>query len=451
MENSPNLHLPYIMPSQAQKHLTHNEALDVLDATVQLTVIDRDLTEPPDTNAEGDRYIVALSASGEWQGQDSRVAIWRDGAWQFLTAGIGWRAWIVDEEVLVYWSGSAWETCQSRITELQNLSRLGIGAKADAVNPFSAKLNTALWGARPVAEGGNGDLRYTMNKEDTPNTLSLLMQSHWSGRAEIGLISDENLTIKVSPDGATWMEALAIDRNTARISAPASNFLTDYAVNLFADSGRFAGNDARDISAASFVSPPYLQFLNGANVAGFGRYINNSSDYGGTAGPLVPEIKNLIDGIRAPSQRRYGVEFQVACVTMGAGSSYDPVISGGSTYFTCMTLSFGPRVPKMTFHCYLRALDAPIAYRAFPGQALIKNGVRSTGNILIDPADGWVSMTVEDAQNPYESNGYNPTPMTVHSRGEGDRLLLACPALMGGITSIDDNVGVIAGINRWLG
>lgn len=28
--------------------------------------------------------------------------------------------------------------------------------------------------------------------------------------------------------------------------------------------------------------------------------------------------------------------------------------------------------------------------------------------------------------------------------------LMACPALMGGITKIDDNIGAVAGINRWL-
>ena len=36
MENSANLQLPYIMPSQAQKHVTHNEAVRTLDALVQL-------------------------------------------------------------------------------------------------------------------------------------------------------------------------------------------------------------------------------------------------------------------------------------------------------------------------------------------------------------------------------------------------------------------------------
>lgn len=54
-------------------------------------------------------------------------------------------------------SNAAWQEM------LQNLPRLGIGA--DAANPSVAKLNEALWSARYAAEGGNGDLRYTLDTE----------------------------------------------------------------------------------------------------------------------------------------------------------------------------------------------------------------------------------------------------------------------------------------------
>ena len=44
MDTTPNLALPYILPAQAQKHVTHNEALIALDAVVMLAAIDRDLS-----------------------------------------------------------------------------------------------------------------------------------------------------------------------------------------------------------------------------------------------------------------------------------------------------------------------------------------------------------------------------------------------------------------------
>ena len=64
MDTTPNLALPYILASQAQKHVTHNEAIRALDALVQISVKDRDLAAPPGAPAEGDRYIVAAAATG---------------------------------------------------------------------------------------------------------------------------------------------------------------------------------------------------------------------------------------------------------------------------------------------------------------------------------------------------------------------------------------------------
>jgi hypothetical protein len=64
------LGLPYIQPAQAQKHVTHNEAIRVLDALVQLSVEDRDQTAPPATPTSGDRHILAANASGVWTGLD---------------------------------------------------------------------------------------------------------------------------------------------------------------------------------------------------------------------------------------------------------------------------------------------------------------------------------------------------------------------------------------------
>ena len=49
--------LPLIDAAQAQKHVTHNEALRLLDALVQLAVESRTLTAPPGSPAEGACYI----------------------------------------------------------------------------------------------------------------------------------------------------------------------------------------------------------------------------------------------------------------------------------------------------------------------------------------------------------------------------------------------------------
>ena len=66
MDKTPNLHLPYILSSQAQKHITHNDAIRALDALVHLSVLSNDLTVPPSSPLEGDRYIVHSNPSNEW-------------------------------------------------------------------------------------------------------------------------------------------------------------------------------------------------------------------------------------------------------------------------------------------------------------------------------------------------------------------------------------------------
>lgn len=232
------------------------------------------------------------------------------------------------------------------------------------------------------------------------------------------------------------------------------NFVKDYAVSLFADSGRFAGNGVKIESipgGTAFALPPYLTAYNGTSVASIGKYITNNNDYGGSAGALNAYIKDLIDKIREPGQRRYGVEFYVAQFTMGSGTAASPVTISGTAYYLSMFQTLGPRVPAMTYHCYVRALDAPIAANQFAGQTLIKEGVnRYTTPQLISPAEGWVSLAIEDEQNPRQSNGYNPLPGALHAAASGHRFLVACPSMMGGITQVNPNVGIISGVNRWL-
>jgi hypothetical protein len=108
MDTTSNLNLPLIAAAQAQKHVTHNESLRVLDAVVQLTVLDKDLGAPPGSSAEGERFIVGPAASGAWTGQADKVAAWQDGAWAFYAPRAGWLAWVADEGRLYAWSGSGW-------------------------------------------------------------------------------------------------------------------------------------------------------------------------------------------------------------------------------------------------------------------------------------------------------------------------------------------------------
>ena len=78
MEISDNLNLPYIMPSQAQKHVTHNEAVRMLDALVHASVDTMNADTPPNAPAPGARVIIADGFSFIPQSENHKRAFRRD-------------------------------------------------------------------------------------------------------------------------------------------------------------------------------------------------------------------------------------------------------------------------------------------------------------------------------------------------------------------------------------
>ena len=88
---SSNLDLPYIMAAQAQKHVTHNEAITALDSLVQLAVVTRTLNESPAEPQEGQRYIVSDAPSGDWEQHEGEIAAYQDEFWHFHAPRAGWR------------------------------------------------------------------------------------------------------------------------------------------------------------------------------------------------------------------------------------------------------------------------------------------------------------------------------------------------------------------------
>jgi len=119
MANTTNLTLPLIAGNQDQKHVTHNDALNRLDAVVQMSVKDRDLTAPPGSPSDGDRYIPAAGATGAWSGWDLSIAAYQNGAWVRYIPKEGWVCWIDDESLLLIWNGTAWINNKTNIIGTQ--------------------------------------------------------------------------------------------------------------------------------------------------------------------------------------------------------------------------------------------------------------------------------------------------------------------------------------------
>jgi hypothetical protein len=199
MANSTHLNMPFIEAAQAQKHVTHNAALNALDAVVMLSVLDRSLSTPPGSPAEGDRYLVAASATGAWSGQDGKIAAWQDGAWAFYAPREGWIAWIANEDIVLVFDGAGWTGCAT-----QNAAFIGINCGANATNRLAVSSGAVLFN-----HAGAG-VQVKLNRNSGGDNASFLFQSGWSGRAEIGCLGNDDLVLKTSPDGSAFNVGLTL-------------------------------------------------------------------------------------------------------------------------------------------------------------------------------------------------------------------------------------------------
>lgn len=209
-EQSARLRLPYIQPAQAQKHVTHNEALERLDLMVQLVLQGVDVNTPPGIAQDGEIWALGLAPSGVWAGHPSALAAWVNNSWVFLTPAIGWRATLGDE--LRVWDGNTWAPL--RIEALNNLTGIGVNTSFDSTNRLAVASDASL-----LNHVGAGH-QLKVNKSAQGQTASLLFQTGFSGRAEMGTTGDDDFSIKVSGDGNDWNDGLRITSASGLVTLP---------------------------------------------------------------------------------------------------------------------------------------------------------------------------------------------------------------------------------------
>ena len=282
MHTTPNLDLPLLAPAQAQKHVTVNEALSDLDALAQCAVLETGRNAPPVAPAEGDRYLVGATPDAAWSGQAGRIAIRRNGGWVFATPKPGWRVYDLSQDALLALTGAGdWAAVSgggaAAPTALQDLERLGVGMAADAATPVAAKLNAALLTARTPAEGGTGDLYLTCNKAEADRDAGLLFQTGFVTRALAGLFGSDRFRLAVSPDGASFQDALSVDPASGVVDQPRlprfkarANFDVYAAVDVWTTIGINVAEEnpqgAFDAATSRFTAPAAGFYVFGATL-----------------------------------------------------------------------------------------------------------------------------------------------------------------------------------------
>jgi hypothetical protein len=323
-DQTARLGLPYLAAGQMQKHVTLNEALTRLDAVVQTAVVSRTETAQPAAPADGALYILPSGATGDaWAGLPQGALLRAEGGgWSVVEVPDGLLALVVDGGELVVRAGSDWVSLGERLDVIQNLTRFGLGTVADAANPFAARLNKALWTALPSGDGGDGDLRLTFNKEGPSDVLSLLFQSAWQGRAELGLVGDDDLRLKVSADGSAWQDVWSVDRASGRISFEQG--ATRRTVTALTANGSYAVPAwARTIEAVA---------IGGGGGGGAGAFGASGSRFGGGGGGAggVGRATWPADQLQAGLTVVVGTGGAGGVVSAGASGSGTVVYSGST-------------------------------------------------------------------------------------------------------------------------
>lgn len=124
MPNTANLQMPLLQQSQAQKHVTVNEALSLLDSIAQLTFESISTATPPSSAIEGAGYGVPVGATDDWAGADGSIAIYSNGGWRFVAPLAGWKAFVKDEARAYLFDGTEWQ-CDAVVTS-PNGARLSL-------------------------------------------------------------------------------------------------------------------------------------------------------------------------------------------------------------------------------------------------------------------------------------------------------------------------------------
>lgn len=201
MTTTPKLGITLIEQSQSQKEVTANTAFARLDA-MQAGVLDKDLSTPPGSPAEGDSYIVGASATGDWTGKEKQIAYYSSG-WQFISPVEGMTLWVVDEFLLYSYSSGDW---------VQSVGYIGLDMQFNTVSNarlqnYSEKVATVAAAATTALDLESGNLfKLTQDTDISTLTFDNPTTSGNSSRFTLVRIKDATATARTIswPASVQW-------------------------------------------------------------------------------------------------------------------------------------------------------------------------------------------------------------------------------------------------------
>lgn len=133
-ETSARFPLPLLVPGQAQKEMTHNEALALIDILLNPVVEAVNETTPPIAPTPGQCWVIGVAPTGTWSGRDLMIAGWTDGGWRFAPCPEGVSVWSKADQLPVRKTASGWETGVLKVIELRVGANKVVGARQPSIS-----------------------------------------------------------------------------------------------------------------------------------------------------------------------------------------------------------------------------------------------------------------------------------------------------------------------------
>ncbi|MFL6726821.1 MAG: DUF2793 domain-containing protein [Sphingomicrobium sp.] len=123
------------MAGQAQKEITHNEALQTLDTIVAAAAEEGPRDDPPPSPALSACYIVGTTPTGAWAGKPLSVAAYTSGGWRFVIPVDGMTVFVKSQAVPATYRQGAWEIGVLRGSSVLIGGQQVVGARMSAIPP----------------------------------------------------------------------------------------------------------------------------------------------------------------------------------------------------------------------------------------------------------------------------------------------------------------------------
>jgi hypothetical protein len=133
MEFTERLSLPFILPGQAQKEVSHNEALQLLDALVAGAIQGIATNDPPAAPAPGTCYLIGQAPSGEWAGHAGCIAVYADAGLRFIQPTEGMYFWVKSTQTFAVYGEGGWEIGAVHAARVLVNGVQVVGERADAI------------------------------------------------------------------------------------------------------------------------------------------------------------------------------------------------------------------------------------------------------------------------------------------------------------------------------